>query len=80
MRILRPHGLILIFDSEGPPILSDNTTTTGVRAWSDAFTKSLKRAGMTAFNLKRVLELLRQNQVVGSDVLVPIGHGEGGLP
>ena len=70
----------MVFDSEGPPTLSDNSTTTGVRAWSDAFTKSLKTAGMTAFNLEGVLEMLQQDLVAGSDMWVPIGHGEGRLP
>ena len=76
-RILRPRGLLLIFDCEGPPILSDGSTTTGVRAWSDAFARSLRRAGLTPFNLERVMGLLRNEEVVGSDMSVPIGHGEG---
>jgi hypothetical protein len=75
--LLRPDGLLLIFDSDPRPILSDGTTPLGVTAWSDAFMKSLRKAGLAPFDLVSVVELFGNEELVGSDMRVPIGHGAG---
>jgi len=76
-RLLRHNGLLLVFDYDLLPILSDGSTPLGARAWHDAMVKSMGRAGMKAFTLEKVLESLTGRDVVGSDMRVPIGHGEG---
>ncbi|KAK4687100.1 hypothetical protein P7C73_g3011, partial [Tremellales sp. Uapishka_1] len=80
--LLRPSGLLLIFDQAFPPSPLATGPTTGVQAWSDAYHKSLRNAGMTPFNLEAVMRTCLQfsdGKVGGNQVRVPIGGVEGGM-
>jgi hypothetical protein len=75
--LLRPGGLLLLFDYDLVPILADETTPRNAQAWHDAFSKSMRKAGMPLFSLDKVLPCLAGREVDGKDMRVPIGHGEG---
>ncbi|ORX38245.1 hypothetical protein BD324DRAFT_344500 [Kockovaella imperatae] len=50
-RLLRRGGILLVFDTSSPPILSNGKTPTGAQAWTDAFHRSLQNAGMAPFKV-----------------------------
>jgi hypothetical protein len=68
-----------LFDYDLVPILADESTPLNALAWHDAFSKSMKKAGMPLFSLDGVLPFLAADgrKVEGKDMRVPIGHGEG---
>jgi hypothetical protein len=75
--LLRPGGLLLLFDYDLLPILADESTPLSAQAWHDAFSKSMKKAGMPLFGLEKVLPCFGGREVEGKDMRVPIGHGDG---
>jgi hypothetical protein len=75
--LLRPGGLLLLFDYDLLPIQADETTPLSAQAWHDAFSKSMKKAGMPLFGLDKVLPCFGGMEVEGKDMRVPIGHGDG---
>ena len=77
--LLRPGGLLLLFDYDLLPILADESTPLSAQAWHDAFSKSMKKAGMPLFGLDQVLPCFAGGEVEGKDMRVPIGHGDGAL-
>jgi hypothetical protein len=79
-RLLKPTGLVLIFETTALPLLFDGTTPPGSQAWHDAYTKSLRRGGMGVFDLEGVVGLLGGLIVKGDVVTIPVGHGVGGCP
>jgi hypothetical protein len=78
--LLRPGGLLLLFDYDLLPILADESTPLSAQAWHDAFSKSMKKAGMPLFGLEKVLPCFGGREVEGKDMRVPIGHGDGASP
>lgn len=79
-RLLRPGGLLLLFDYDLLPILADETTPLAAQAWHDAFSRSMQRGGMHLFSLEKVLPALQGRRIEGKDMRVPIGHGDGQSP
>jgi len=75
--LLRPGGLLLLFDYDLLPILADESTPLSAQAWHDAFSKSMKKAGMPLFGLAEVIPCFGGREVEGKDMRVPIGHGDG---
>jgi hypothetical protein len=75
--LLRPGGLLLLFDYDLLPILADESTPLSAQAWHDAFSKSMKKAGMPLFGLDKVIPCFGGREVEGKDMRVPIGHGDG---
>lgn len=75
--LLRPGGLLLLFDYDLVPILADESTPLNAQAWHDAFSKSMKKAGMPLFSLDKVVPCFAGREVEGKDMRVPIGHGDG---
>jgi hypothetical protein len=67
----------LLFDYDLLPILADESTPLSAQAWHDAFSKSMKKAGMPLFGLDKVLPCFGGREVEGKDMRVPIGHGDG---
>jgi SAM-dependent methyltransferase len=77
LTLLRPGGLLLLFDYDLLPILADESTPLSAQAWHDAFSKSMKKAGMPLFGLDKVIPCFGGREVEGKDMRVPIGHGDG---
>lgn len=75
--LLRPGGLLLLFDYDLLPILADETTPVAAQAWHDAFSRSMGKGGMELFSLEKVFPSLVGKQVEGKDMRVPIYHGTG---
>ena len=75
--LVRPGGVLLLFDAISPPALSNGKSTTGSQAWSDAFHRSIGLAGLRPFNVDEVVKVFRGEDIVGNDMSVPIGHGQG---
>ena len=66
-----------MFDYDLLPILADESTPLSAQAWHDAFSKSMKKAGMPLFGLDKVIPCFGGREVEGKDMRVPIGHGDG---
>jgi len=66
-----------LFDYDLVPILADESTPLNAQAWHDAFSKSMKKAGMPLFSLDKVVPCFAGKEVEGKDMRVPIGHGDG---
>ena len=75
--MVKPGGILLIFDAASPPTLFDGTSPTGTQAWTDAFHRSLSYAGLSPFAVDQVVKVFRNEELQGSDMRVPIGHGQG---
>jgi len=75
--LLKPGGTLLLFDVSHPPITSKGETPVSALAFVQAYHKSLRKAGMTPFVLDEVVEIFPHDEMMGSDMRVPIGHGEG---
>ena len=60
-------------------MLFDGRSPTGTQAWTDAFHRSLIAAGLKPFSVDEVARAFRNEELVGSDMRVPIGHGTGEL-
>jgi hypothetical protein len=69
--------VLLIFDAASPPTLSDGRSPTGTQAWTDAFHRALHAAGLKPFSVDEVVRTFRNEDLVGSEMRVPIGHGTG---
>ncbi|WVN86148.1 uncharacterized protein L203_101309 [Cryptococcus depauperatus CBS 7841] len=80
LSLLRPEGILLIFDWAGPPERKMGEVTRGARAWWDAFRRGIRRAGMgwDLDEFERRAEDLMGGCEVGSMALrMPIGRYKG---